>query len=83
LNEVSQEIVPTYNIIGIGCNMGNETGDGFIKNSSQYLSYARNYYITGTCDEFTFNYLHRDIILPDKTPESYNLVKSILDNQKL
>jgi hypothetical protein len=83
LNDDPREIVPTYNIIGIGCNMSDETGDGFIKNSSQYLSYANNYYISGTCNEAVFNYLHGDIIFPDRTPEAYNLVKKILANQKL
>jgi hypothetical protein len=83
LNENDLGIVPTYNIIGIGCNMGNETGDGIIKNSSQYLSYANNYYVSGICDEVNFDYLHLDIIYPDKYPETYELIKDILDNQKL
>jgi hypothetical protein len=83
LNNNSKAIVPTYNIIGIGCNMSSETGDGFIKNSSQYLSYATNYYVSGTCDEANFDFLHGDIILPDKYPEAYNFVKAVLNNQKL
>jgi hypothetical protein len=83
INMNSKAIVPTYNIIGIGCNMGNETGDGIIKSSSQYLPYATNYYVKGTCDELNFDYLHGDIIFPDKYPEAYDIIKSILENQKL
>jgi hypothetical protein len=83
LNLNSKAIVPTYNIIGTGCDMGDETGDGIIKASNQYLSYAKNYYVSGVCDELNFNYLHGDIIFPDKYPETYSIIKSILDNQKL
>jgi hypothetical protein len=63
--------------------MGNETGDGIIKNSSQYLSYATNYYVQGTCDELSFDFLHGEIIFPDKYPAAYNIIKEILSNQKL
>jgi hypothetical protein len=83
LNLNSKAIVPTYNIIGVGCNMGNETGDGIIKASSQYLPYATNYYIPGTCDELNFDFLHGNIIFPDQYPEAYNIIRNILDNQKL
>jgi hypothetical protein len=83
LNLNSKAVVPTYNIIGTGCNMGDETGDGIIKASSQYLSYAKNYYVDGICDELNFNFLHGDIIYPDKYPETYNILKAILNNQKL
>ncbi|MCK9595890.1 hypothetical protein M0R19_01760 [Candidatus Pacearchaeota archaeon] len=80
LNNAPTEIVPTYNIIGIGCNMGSETGDGIVKNSSQYLSYATNYYIKGSCNELGFNFLHQNILNPNAYPESYNTIKEILNN---
>jgi hypothetical protein len=83
INLNSKAIVPTYNIIGVGCNMGNGTGDGIIKSSSQYLSYAKNYYISGKCDELNFDFLHQEIIYPDKYPQAYELIKEILENQKL
>ena len=78
LNSQTSAIVPTYNIIGVGCNMGDETGDGIIKNSSQYLSYATNYQISGTCDELSFKYLHEYIVYPDKYPETYVTIRDIL-----
>lgn len=74
LNEVSSSRIPIYNIIGVGCNMGDETGDGIVKNSSQYLSYATNYYVSGSCDELNFNFLHSEILDSDKYPEAYNIL---------
>jgi len=78
LNNAPTDIVPTYNFVGIGCNMGDETGDGIIKNSSQYLDYATNYYIKGKCDELNFDFLHEKIIYPDQYPELYNTLKAII-----
>ncbi len=78
LNSQNSEVVQTYNIVGVGCNMGDETGDGIIKNSSQYLSYATNYQISGICDQLSFKYLHEYIVYPDKYPETYVIIRDIL-----
>jgi len=78
LNSQSSAIVPAYNIVGVGCNMGDETGDGIIKNSSQYLSYAVNYQIRGTCNELGFQYLHEYVVYPEKYPETYVIIRDIL-----
>lgn len=79
LNNDPTEIVPTYNFIGIGCDMGAETGDGIIKNSSQYLETATdNFYFTGKCNEFSFDYFHEDLVDPELYPEVYNTLKEIL-----
>lgn len=78
LNNFPSEYVSTVNIIGVGCNMGDETGDGIIKNSSQYLPYATNYYVQGTCDELNFDFFHESIINPKKTPEAYSILASAL-----
>lgn len=74
LNNAPSEIIPIYNIIGIGCSMGDETGDGIVKNSSQYLSYATNYYLKGTCDELSFIFLHEQVVYTDKYPELFNII---------
>ncbi len=81
LNLQSTELVPTYNIVGVGCNMGDETGDGIIKNSSQYLNSATNYQVKGICNELNFQYLHEYIVYPDKYPETYNIISNILKNK--
>lgn len=81
LNNAFSDKVLTYNIIGTGCNMGSETGDGIVKNSSQYLDYASNYYIKGACNELGFEFFHQTILRPEKYPEVYSIIKQILDNQ--
>lgn len=78
LNKYNFSQTLTYNVIGVGCNMGKETGDGVLTNSSQYLDYAKNYYISGKCDEFNFDFLHESIMYPEKYPEIYDFLKKIL-----
>jgi len=70
---------PTENIIGFGCVMGDETGDGIVKNSSQFLSYANNYYIEGKCNELSFDFLHESIVDPDKYPAAYEIIRNSLN----
>jgi hypothetical protein len=78
LNTIQTEKVPIYNIIGLGCNMGTETGDGIVKNSSQYLDYATNFYVTGSCNELKFEFFHNQVLDPEKYPEVYEIIKNIL-----
>lgn len=78
VNNAETDLVPAYNIVGIGCNMGDETGDGIVKNSSQFLNYATNYFVNGTCNELNFEYLHNDILYPRLYPEAYEIIKKIL-----
>lgn len=75
LNRVNPNI-PTYNIIGEGCEWENSIGDGIVKNNSSYLSYAKNYYVNGTCNGFT--YFHNTILDAKLYTEGYNIVKEIL-----
>lgn len=74
LNYDSSAKVPIYNIIGIGCGMTGETGDGIVKNSSAYLEGAENYYVEGSCEELKFSYLHNTLIEDAKYPEVYELI---------
>ena len=78
LNNGKTDFVNTYNIIGVGCDMGDDTGDGIVKNSSQYLYYANNFYVNGTCNEISFDFLHGNIISPKMYPETYEIIKEIL-----
>jgi len=78
LNKEKNEGVLIYNIIGTGCNMGDETGDGVLKNSSQYLDYATNYYVQGSCDELSFNFLHETIMYPFQYPQVVQIINEIL-----
>ncbi|MFA5019760.1 MAG: alpha/beta fold hydrolase [Candidatus Pacearchaeota archaeon] len=81
LNYAPTEKPEIHNIIGIGCNIEDETGDGIVKNSSQYLDYAHNYYVAGSCDELNFKYLHEEIVNPVMYPEVYEIIKRILNDE--
>lgn len=78
LNSEATDDVSTYNIIGIGCDMGDETGDGIIKNSSQYLDYATNFYVEGVCNEPAFEFFHEYIVYPSQYVKAYEILKQIL-----
>ena len=70
--------ISVKNIIGVGCSMEGENGDGVVKNSSAYLPWANNFYINGTCGGFDF--LHQEMLKPEKYPEVYNLIKDSILN---
>jgi len=73
--------IPIYNIIGIGCSTYGDNGDGVVQNKSAYLSWAENYYIGGNC--VNLNYLHTDIVKPEKYPETVNILKRILTQSNI
>jgi len=79
LNNAETPRIPVYNIIGLGCNMDGQPGDGIVTNSTAFLSWAENYYIKGTCDDLRFTYLHTDITLPDKYPQLVTMINEILN----
>lgn len=79
LNNAEHPKIPVYNIIGLGCNMDGEPGDGIVTNSTAYLSWANNYYINGTCDNLRFTYLHTDITYPEKYPQIITLLKEMIN----
>ncbi|MDD5193446.1 MAG: alpha/beta hydrolase [Candidatus Nanoarchaeia archaeon] len=82
LNRGENPSIPVYNIIGLGCGMDGEDGDGVVKNSSAYLSYAENYFVQGKCE--SINLFHNELLLPEKYPEIYNLlVKSLKQNSSI
>ncbi len=74
--------IPVYNIIGVGCNTYGNDGDGIVTNKSAYLSWANNYYITGTCQNTALTYLHSEVINPYKYPQIYEIIKNILKGNK-
>lgn len=80
LNSADIPKIPVYNIIGIGCNMEGEQGDGVLTNSTAYLSWAKNYYLNGTCDDISFKFFHTEITYPNKYPEFIILLKEIIKN---
>jgi len=78
LNNAPNVSMPVYNIVGLGCDMNGEQGDGVVKELSQYLDYADNYYVTGNCNEINLEFFHETILDPEKYPQTYEIIKEIL-----
>ena len=68
--------IPVYNIVGIGCEMESETGDGIVTNSSAYLEGAENYFVEGRCNDGKFEFIHANLVDPEKFPEVYDIVNN-------
>ncbi len=67
----------TYMIIGTGCDMSGEDGDGVVTKASATLFGVENHYIEGSCDEL-LNTLHSDLLDISKYPEVYGIIMEIL-----
>ncbi len=65
-----------YNIIGEGCDMDGNTGDGVVTKQNAEIEYAENFYINGSCSGVEL--LHTQILNIEKHPEVYDTIKSIL-----
>ena len=64
---------PIVTIIGMGCEMDNEQGDGIVTESRAQLAGATKYLITGTCT--TFTPLHTEMLDINSFPEVYSAIK--------
>lgn len=73
--------IPLYNIIGNGCKMGEASGDGIVTESSQYLMGAKNYYIEGVCNEIALEFVHGELLNPNKYPKTLELLKEFLKEE--
>ena len=81
LNKLANDYMPpvkTYNIIGTGCDMNGEQGDGIVLNKNALLSGSTQYYINGTCSGLDL--LHVEILNTNKYPQLYQILKNILNN---
>lgn len=64
------------NIQGIGCQMGNETGDGIATKENSFLENADNYIIEGKCEGS--NLFHGEMLNPSKYPEIFQTLVQLL-----
>jgi len=81
LNKLSNDYIPpvkTYNLIGTGCDMNGEQGDGIVLNKNALLSGSTEFYINGTCTGLDL--LHVEILNTNKYPQVYQILKKILNN---
>lgn len=77
LNRGSLPSVPVYNIVGVGCPMNGETGDGTVLKSHAVLPGAQNFYINGTCRS-ALRPLHLDLLDVPAYPQVYEIVRAAL-----
>ena len=81
LNNDPTQHVKTYNIIGTGCDMNGEQGDGVLLSRNAVLSGAgqssKEYYVNGTCSGIDF--LHVNMLKANGYPETYEILKRILE----
>ena len=68
-----------YDIIGTGCSTDSTDGDGVVTAENAKLDNARIDYIDGTCSGVFGGVLHTDILNIDLYPETYRIVKGILN----
>ena len=78
LNQGDLPNVETYMIIGNGCMMGGQLGDGtvLVKNAKLEGENVTNFIINGTCDGLKM--LHSKMLDPQLHPEVYKIIKGAL-----
>ncbi len=80
INKVNRDRIPetvdVYNIIGEGCDMNGENGDGVVTKDYAKLDYAHNFYINGSCSGLST--LHTEMLNIDKYPQVYDIIRRAL-----
>ncbi len=68
-----------YTIIGTGCDTSGFDGDGIVPAKNVNLSYSKNYYVKGVCDDW-FNPLHGQMLeqIDGRYNQTYEYIKEIL-----
>ncbi|MEK6967076.1 MAG: alpha/beta fold hydrolase [Nanoarchaeota archaeon] len=77
LNSGEPSKIPLFNIIGTGCNMNGEQGDGIVLERSAQLDGAFNFVFNGTCSS-QYDNLHNHMLFPEEYPEVYEFFKKAL-----
>ena len=80
LNRGWSSDIPIYNIVGFGCDTSGEDGDGVVTRDSANLEGAENFFMQGNCPK-SFEYLHNDLINPEKYPEVLRIIVDSLKKQ--
>jgi len=82
INKLNRQPLPKisiYNILGTGCGMSGEEGDGAVLEKNALLDGARNYIINGTCRSIG-KPLHLELRDIDLYPEVYRIIREALKN---
>ncbi len=81
LNTGKLPYVPIHNIVGTGCEMNGEQGDGAVLERNAYLEGAQNYIINGTC-EGVAEPLHLALRDIETYPEVYEIITEALQGER-
>ncbi len=73
LNQEPLPAIPITNIIGSGCRMDGEDGDGIVLYRSAQLDGARNIVVNGTCESIN-RPLHTRLVNPNRMPAVYQTI---------
>ncbi|MEK6943737.1 MAG: alpha/beta fold hydrolase [Nanoarchaeota archaeon] len=65
-----------YSVIGVGCSMDTEDGDGIVLAKNAAAENSKQYFVNGTCGQFST--LHVDLLDIDKYEQAYKVIKEIL-----
>lgn len=80
MNKLNREEIPTipiYNIVGTGCDMDGQQGDGIVLQEDALLEGAHTTLINGTCERFKL--LHTELLNTARYPEVYTAIKKALE----
>ncbi len=77
LNSGKLPYVPIHNMVGTGCDMNGEQGDGAVLERNAYLEGAQNYIINGTCEGVAAP-LHLTLRDIEKYPDVYEIIREAL-----
>ena len=71
--------IPVYNIVGTGCDMGDQLGDGTILEKNAQLAGAQNFIVKGSCSYDII--LHSRMLGPNNYPSVYEFVKKAIKDE--
>ncbi|MEI6058443.1 MAG: alpha/beta fold hydrolase [archaeon] len=84
LNNDPTDYVKTYNIIGTGCDMNGEQGDGIVLNKNAVLESSsggvKELYVNGSCSGLDI--LHGNLLDVEKYPQVEEIIKNVLDGEE-
>ncbi len=80
LNREPLPNIPIYNIVGTGCSMDGNIGDGVVLEEKALLEGAKNYIIEGKCPSVT-EPLHLNLRNIDLYPRVYEIIKEALEEK--
>lgn len=79
MNKLNREKIPSipiYTIVGTGCSMDGQQGDGIVLEEDALLDGAQTTFINGTCEGL--NVLHTELLKIEDYPEVYAAIKEAL-----